>query len=341
VWVNHFSNLFGSITKNKEQKHIQDQMQILESTIKDYQKPLDSPITLNELQDKIKTLQPKKACGVDGILNEMIKYTDYKFQLAILKLFNIILSSDIFPNIWNQGLITNLTPITNLGKILCIIINSRLIHFLNANNVLSKCQIGFKPNYRTTDHVFTLHTLIDNQTNQNKGKVFSCFVDFKKAFDSIWHEGLLYKLMESGVGDKTYDNIKSMYTNNKCAKNTLFFPQGCGGCSLSPTLFNINIYTKRSSHQDHKYKFHLDTVALEHTKNYTYLGLNISATGNFHKAVNDLIDKARRAFYAIKRNIKFNIHIRIWLKILESVIEPIAPYGCEVWGPLTNQDFTK
>ena len=55
--------------------------------------------------------------------------------------------------------------------------------------------------------------------------------------------------------------------------------------------------------------------------------------------MNDLRDKAR-AFYAIKRNIKFNIPIRIWLKILESVIEPIALYGCEVWGPLTNQEFT-
>uniref|UniRef100_A0A8K9V0N5 Reverse transcriptase domain-containing protein n=1 Tax=Oncorhynchus mykiss TaxID=8022 RepID=A0A8K9V0N5_ONCMY len=429
VWVNHFSNLFGSITKNKEKKHIHDQIQILESTIKDFQNPLDSPITLNELQDKIKTLQPKKACGVDGILNEMIKYTDNKFQLAILKLFNIILSSGIFPNIWKQGLITpihksgdkfdpnnyrGICVNSNLGKILCIIINSRLVHFLNENNVLSKCQIGFLPNYRTTDHVFTLHTLIDNQTNQNKGKVFSCFVDLKRAFDSIWSEGLLYKLMESGVGGKTYDIIKSMYTNNKCAvkmgkKHTHLFTQGGGvrqGCSLSPTLFNIYInelaraleksaapgltllesevkcllfadvlvllsptkgglqqhldlmhrfwaltvnlsktkimvFQKRSSHQDHKYKFHLDTVALEHTKNYTYLGLNISATGNFHKAVNDLRNKARRAFYAIKRNIHFNKPIRIWLKILESVIEPIALYGCEVWGPLTNQDFTK
>ena len=89
----------------------------------------------------------------------------------------------------------------------------------------------------------------------------------------------------------------------------------------------------------HEYKFHIDSIALEHTKNYTYLGLNISATGNFHKAVNDLRDKARRDFYAIKRNIHFNIPIRIWL--LESVIEPIALYCCEVWGPLTNQDFTK
>jgi hypothetical protein len=48
-------------------------------------------------------------------------------------------------------------------------------------NVLSKYQIGFLPNYLTTDHVFTLHILIDKQTNQNKGKVFSCFVDLKKS----------------------------------------------------------------------------------------------------------------------------------------------------------------
>ena len=59
-------------------------------------------------------------------------------------------------------------------------------------------------------------------------------------------------------------------------------------------------------------------------KNETYPGLNIIATGNFHKAVNDLRDKARRAFYAIKRKLQFGIPIRTWLKILESVIEPVA-----------------
>ena len=60
------------------------------------------------------------------------------------------------------------------------------------------------------------------------------------------------------------------------------------------------VFQKRSSHQDHKYKFHLDTVALEYTNNYTYLGLNINSTGNFHKAVNDLRDKARRASMPLK-----------------------------------------
>jgi hypothetical protein len=73
------------------------------------------------------------------------------------------------------------------------------------------------------------------------------------------------------------------------------------------------------------------------TKNYTYLNTNFSCTGNFHKAMNVLRDKARSAFYAIKRNIKFDIPMRIWLKILESVIEPIALYGCEVSGLFTNK----
>ena len=63
------------------------------------------------------------------------------------------------------------------------------------------------------------------------------------------------------------------------------------------------VFQKKSSRQDHKYKFHLDTVSLEPIKNYTYLGLNISATGTLHKDVNDLRDKPRRAFYAIKRKI--------------------------------------
>ena len=104
--MNHFSNLFGPIVKNKEQTHIQDKLQTLELVIKDNQNPLDSPITLKELQDKISSLKLKKACGVEGILNEMIKYTDLKFQLAILKLLNTVLSSAGFPNIWHQGLIS-------------------------------------------------------------------------------------------------------------------------------------------------------------------------------------------------------------------------------------------
>ena len=58
-------------------------------------------------------------------------------------------------------------------------------------------------------------------------------------------------------------------------------------------------------------------------------------------AVNELRDKARRAFYAIKGNIKIGIPIRIWHNIFQSVIEPIALYSSEVWSPLSNNEFTK
>lgn len=55
--------------------------------------------------------------------------------------------------------------------------------------------------------------------------------------------------------------------------------------------------------------------------------------GYFNKAVNDL--------RGIKGNIKLDFLIQIWLTILDSVIGPISFYGCEVCGPVTNQDFTK
>ena len=120
----------------------------------------------------------------------MIKYTDLKLQLAILKLLNPVLSPHL-PQYW--GLIS---PIhrsgdecnpnndrevcvnSNLGQVLCMIINSRLLYFYFFNNAISKNQIGFLPNDHTTDHIFTLSTLIVHQINQNRSKLFCCFVDF-------------------------------------------------------------------------------------------------------------------------------------------------------------------
>ncbi len=122
---------------------------------------------------------------VDSILNEMLKHTDQRFKLAMLKLFNDVLCVGFFPEIWNKGLISpihksgdKLDPNnyrgicvnSNLGKVLCSILNTRLLHFLMKHNALSKCQIGFLPKCRTSDHIFTLQTLIDKYVHQNKEK---------------------------------------------------------------------------------------------------------------------------------------------------------------------------
>ncbi len=59
-------------------------------------------------------------------------------------------------------------------------------------------------------------------------------------------------------------------------------------------------------------------------------------------AVNALKDKARRALYAIKKEFQnIEILLPIWCKIFDSVIQPIALYGSEVWGPLSDQSYTR
>ncbi len=59
-------------------------------------------------------------------------------------------------------------------------------------------------------------------------------------------------------------------------------------------------------------------------------------------AVNALKEKTRRPLTAIKRKFyKFQIQIKIWLKIFDSVIQPMAQYGSEVWGPLSHRSYTR
>jgi hypothetical protein len=54
----------------------------------------------------------------------------------------------------------------------------------------------------------TTKTTIDKYvTNSNKGKLYCCFVNFQKAFDSIWHEGLFRKLLKNKIGGNIYDLI--------------------------------------------------------------------------------------------------------------------------------------
>ncbi len=134
-------------------------------------------------------------------------------------------------------------------------------------------------------------------------------------------------------------------TKHGLQQNLDLLEQYCQTWALTVNLkkTNIMIFQKRSRSQGTEHIFKLGTNQITHTSHYNYQGLKITSTGNFNHAVNELRDKARRAFYAIKRQCPIEIPIRIWLKIAESVIEPIALYGSEVWGPLTNpsQDLTK
>ena len=124
---------------------------------------------------------------------------------AYKKLFNTLLQSGIYPSNWCEGPITpifksgdNTDPgnyrgicvSSCFGKFFSSIINQRLLEFLEEKKLLHPSQIGFLKDNRTADHIFTLRTFIEKYSHHHNQKVYACFVDFIKAFDSVWHEGL-------------------------------------------------------------------------------------------------------------------------------------------------------
>ena len=124
--------------------------------------------------------------------------------------------------------------------------------------LLRESQIGFLLKNRTSDHLLTLRTLIDKYVHCHGEKVYACFVDFRKAFDSVWHDGLLYKLLQIGVGECFYKLIKNLYSNSSCAlkigtNQTRSFSCSRGGrqgCILSPLLFNLYVNDLPSAFQN-------------------------------------------------------------------------------------------
>ena len=93
----------------------------------------------------------------------------------------------------------------------------------------------------------TLRTVIDKYVRCHKEKIYARFVDFRKAFDSVWHDGLLYKLSKINVQGKFYSLIKSLYSKSTCSvririNRTRSFQYARGvrrGCILSSLLFNL------------------------------------------------------------------------------------------------------
>ena len=92
-----------------------------------------------------------------------------------------------------------------LGKILGGVLNNKLWEVVNKYEILKENQAGIRQGYRTTDHLFTLTTIIDQL-------LFLCFVDFRRAFDKVDHKLLWEKIR---VGGKFLDIIKYMYEKVK------------------------------------------------------------------------------------------------------------------------------
>ena len=228
--------------------------------------PLDTQITLSEVNNCIKKLKNRKAPGHDNILNELLKEDKETLPPLITRLFNKIFSSGYFPEEWNLGFIIpifkkgertdadnyrGITLLSCLSKLFTSVLNERLYDHLVNEGIMRKEQGGFRKNHSTTDSMFSLKSIIDRvvkgKPKKRNNMLFTCFVDFQKAFDSVPRHILFSKILNAGITGRFYEILYSMYTNDwsvvkKGNKITDRFRCTIGvkqGCMLSPTLFNL------------------------------------------------------------------------------------------------------
>ena len=96
-----------------------------------------------------------------------------------------------------------------IAKLFSAAINCRIVTYYEDKFAMQ--QFGFRVNHRTTDSIFILKSLLIKYLTKKKSKVYSCFIDLRRAFDTA---GLLYKLKKDNVAKRLFEVIKDMY--NSC-----------------------------------------------------------------------------------------------------------------------------
>ena len=191
---------------------------------------LNSPITIDEIQKAIRKLKCKKAAGIDGIPAEFYKHGSNELLPALVLLFNTIIANGEYPSSWATGIIhpvhkkaahnvpdnyRKVTVMPCIGKLFESVLNNRLSFKNDVCYDNDPFQAGFRSNSRTTDNIFILCAIIDKQRCLSK-PLYTCFVDFTKAFDYIDRSALYYKLLSRGIDGNFFNVIKSIFSKAEC-----------------------------------------------------------------------------------------------------------------------------
>ena len=146
---------------------------------------------------------------------------------ALLKVFNACLHNGTYP--WNTSYVTPLHKTgsiydpnnyraiavgSSLGKLFSSILLGRLLSFRGAHAPNPKNQLGFCAGGQTSDDILTLSTCIQKYVRHRKERLYTCFVDFRKAFDSVSRQALVYKLNKLGIKGRFLSVLKHMYSNS-------------------------------------------------------------------------------------------------------------------------------
>jgi hypothetical protein len=190
----------------------------VESEIRSFTRMSSSPFTTleplltdsEEILHYIKSLKNKKSNGPDSIPNVVLKKLPDSSHEFMAKLINHILSTGHFPRSWKMAHVIpipkpgkpaneakNLRPISllnNLSKILEKVLHNRISNFCKEMKLLPDSQFGFRNKHSAIHALIRLYEESVLGFNDNKVTV-AAFLDIEKAFDTMWVEGLIYKMI--------------------------------------------------------------------------------------------------------------------------------------------------
>ena len=183
-------------------------------------------------------------------------------SFSMSRLFNNLFENGFFPDVWKLAHVTpiykksgsktdktNFRPISilpTLSKICESVIHERMLTHCLENNIISERQAAYLRGDSTVSQLlYIVHNIRISWGNKNI--THGLFLDVSSAFDKVWHNGLLAKLSQIGVGGSLYDTIKSYLSNRRQVvvidgqkSNTTDVKAGVPqGSRLGPLLFII------------------------------------------------------------------------------------------------------
>lgn len=227
--------------------------------LRNYDGP-SSPITLREIEEAIADLGSHKAPGPDKVHPMFLKKGGRAIIRSLCFVFNSSFTNGVLPVAWKTSSITPIPkrmgskinvyrPIALLsipGKLMDKICANRLSHVAEQLKWFSPVQGGFRPNRRAEDQLLTLRERIVRAWSNNKVCVCA-FLDLSRAYDRVWREAVVYKLIHLGLRGCLLVWIRDFLQGRKGAvsiagvcSDTVNYKFGLPqGACMSPLLFNV------------------------------------------------------------------------------------------------------
>lgn len=246
---------------------------------------------VEEVQTIVRKLVNRKSPGHDGITNYSLKHLPENILKIISAIINNILQSRIYPEFWKMAIVSvvpkpnknlsrpeNWRPISllpSIAKIAEQIILNRLNEEVDVKSIIPDEQFGFRANHSTELQLARVVQHIKTGFNHKRSTGMVLF-DVAKAFDKVWHAGLIFKMQQFQIPLPIIQLIGS-FLSNRCFRVRVGkhlsanrpikagVPQGS---PLSPLLYSLytadipkNAFTKMALYADDTCVFNTSKLA--------------------------------------------------------------------------------